>query len=397
MRRFGRVSGFARLDKPGSAHRRVGLRHRTLASLVVSISALVIALPSTAFASNDPLFAQQWGLAQIGAPSGWSHALGTGVTVGIVDTGVDLHHEDLAGAVGITANCIGANADPSKCTGNGQDDNGHGTHVSGIIAARKDNGKGIAGVAPAANLIVAKVLDSTGSGADADVQAGIMWVVNHGAKVVNLSLGSGGLLLSSGTSAPMSAGIEYAWSHGAIPVLAAGNSGNALLAGLGGGLLGSLLGANANFGNLHAVIVGATAPTGAMASYSSPLTNDQWGIAAPGGANDGKPADDVMSTYWVLGKPNAYTTLAGTSMAVPHVVGALADLVSEGYGQQAAVSRLLATADKSVNCGPSCAGLLDVSSALGGAATPAPAGAGAQAPASTDLIGGLLSLLRLKL
>ncbi len=369
---------------------------RLAASAVAAGCALAMLLPSAAFASNDPLFAQQWGLAQIGAPSVWGITTGTGVTVGIVDTGVDLHHEDLAGQVVSSTNCIGANADPSKCTGSGQDDNGHGTHVAGIIAGLKDNGKGGAGVAPGAKLIVAKALDATGAGADADVQAGIMWVVDHGAKVVNLSLGDGGSLplnlgSTGGISAPMTAGIEYAWSHGAIPVLAAGNNAGGLLS----GLLGGLLGSNAAFGNLHAIIVGATGPTGGMASYSSPLSNDAWAIAAPGGANDGTAANDVISTYWAMGKTNQYTTLAGTSMATPHVAGAVADVVATGLGQQAAVDRILASADKSVNCGTSCAGLLDVSKAVGGPATPAPVGGGTSSGLGGNLLGSLLGMLGL--
>jgi subtilisin family serine protease len=351
-----------------------------------------MALPSTAFASNDPLFSQQWGLAQIGAPSAWATSTGAGVKVGIVDTGVDLNHEDLAGQILMSTNCIGANGDPSRCTGSGQDDNGHGTHVAGIIAAVKDNGKGIAGVAPSAKLIVAKALDANGAGADADVQAGIMWVVDHGAQVVNLSLGDGSSLPllggSNGLSAPMTAGIEYAWSHGAIPVLAAGNSGGGLLSGLLGG-------GNASFGSLHAIITGATGPSGAMAAYSSPLTADNWAIAAPGGANDGTAADDVTSTWWASGKPNQYLAIAGTSMATPHVAGAVADVLATGLGQQATVDRILTSADTVVPCGASCAGLLDVSKAVGGPATPAPTGGGSTTGASGNLLGSLLGLLGL--
>src|SRR5437879_6399028 len=293
MRRKASAVDVARRESSVSSSARLRPNRRWTASAVVVGCALAMALPSTAFASNDPLFAQQWGLAQIGAPSAWNISTGNGVKVGIVDTGVDLNHEDLAGQILMSTNCIGANADPSKCIGNGQDDNGHGTHVAGIIAAIKDNGKGGAGVAPSARLIVAKALDATGAGADADVQAGIMWVVDHGARVVNLSLGDGSSLplnlgSTGGISAPMTAGIEYAWSHGAIPVLAAGNNAGGLL---GGGLLGGLLGGgNANFGTLHAIIAGATGPSGAMAAYSSLLSNDAWAIAAPGGANDGNAA-----------------------------------------------------------------------------------------------------------
>ncbi|HEU5002199.1 MAG TPA: S8 family serine peptidase [Actinomycetota bacterium] len=354
---------------------------RVALALLASVFGLVMALPPSALAAvavNDPLFSQQWGLQQIGAPNAWSFATGKNVTVGIVDTGIDLGHQDLAGKVVASTNCIGANADPTKCTGSAQDDNGHGTHVAGIIAADTNNGTGIAGVAPDAKLLVAKALDGTGAGADADVEAGIEWVVNKGAQVVNLSLGDGGTLPlglggTTGLSQPLLDGINYAWQHGAVPVLAAGNTGF----GVGSGLLGQLLGATAAYGTLTALIVGATGPTGAVANYSSQLTSDNWAVVAPGGANDGNKADDVMSTYWVNGKTNQYTTLAGTSMATPHVTGAVADLLSMGYTQGGAVSQILSSADKGVACGQACSGLLDLSKAVGGPATPAPSGAGA--------------------
>lgn len=362
---------------------------------------LALLLPSLARASDDPMFAQQWGLQQVGAPSAWAISQGAGVLVGIVDTGVDLQHEDLAGQVAASTNCIGSNGDPALCTGNGQDDNGHGTHVAGIIAALEGNGKGIAGVAPKAHLLVAKALDASGSGADLDVEAGIKWVVDHGAKVINLSLGDANILplglgASGGAQAPLTDGINYAWSHGAIPVLAAGNNAHGALTSLGGGLLAGLFGADANFGSLPAIIVGATGPNGALASYSSLLTNDQWAVVAPGGAQDGNVADNVLSTYWVSGQANQYASLAGTSMATPHVVGAVADVLATGVAQADAVQRILTTADKSVPCGSSCSGLLDVSSAVGGPVTPPPPGGPAPTGGGTgDLLSGLLSLLGL--
>jgi subtilisin family serine protease len=376
----------------GRTHRR-----RMSASVMAAAFAMAVVLPNVAFASNDPLFAQQWALAQIGASSAWVHSTGAGVIIGLVDTGVDLQQQDLQGQILASTNCIGANANPAACSGSGQDDNGHGTHVSGIMVAKKDNGLGIAGVAPDAKLVVAKALDATGAGADADVEAGIMWVVQHGAKVVNLSLGDGGTLplglaSTGGISAALTAGINYAWQNGAIPVLAAGNNGG----GLGSApLLAALIGSNAAFGALDAVVVGASTPTGAVASYSSPITNDQWAIMAPGGANDGTTADDVLSTYWTAANPvSDYLTLAGTSMATPHVSGTLADLLAEGYTQQGAVNQLLASADKAVPCGASCAGLLDASKAVGGPATPPPAGGGSTGTA-TDPISALLAALGL--
>src|SRR5260370_5697467 len=274
MRRNASAGNVARLGSSVSSSARLRPRRRLTASAVVVGCAPAMALPSTAFASNDPLFSQQWGLTQIGAPSAWATSTGAGVKVGIVDTGVDLNHEDLAGQILMTTNCIGANGDRSRCTGSGQDDNGHGTHVAGIIAAVKDNGKGIAGVAPSAKLIVAKALDANGAGADADVQAGIMWVVDHGAQVVNLSLGDGSslplLVRPTGISAPMTAGIEYAWSHGAIPVLAAGNSGGGPP---GGGPLGGRLGGgHPPFPTLPPALARAPRPGRALAPHPTPPT-----------------------------------------------------------------------------------------------------------------------------
>jgi subtilisin family serine protease len=313
---------------------------------------LTVGLVATnAGASNDTDFAKQWSLAKIGAPEAWAHSTGSGVRVGIVDTGVDLTHEDLAGRVVESTSCVGAAGDPAKCTGTAQDDQGHGTHVAGIIAANKDNGIGIAGVAPDAQLVVAKALNAAGSGTEEDINAGIKWVVDHGAKVVNLSLGDPNFVFTSLLGTSMREGIEYAWSHGAVPVVAAGNSD---LFGLGIG--------SSNYGDLDAIIVGATGPDDNVSEYSSPIGSAKWGILAPGGAGDGNPDHDIYSTFWEGGKPNSYRALAGTSMATPHVVGAVALLLAEGLTPQQAVDRLINTADPKVAC-DNCKGRLDLAKA----------------------------------
>jgi thermitase len=326
---------------------------RSIRGIALTLCAFIsVGLVATqAGASNDADFAKQWSLAKIGAPEAWAHTTGQGVRVGIVDTGVDLNHEDLAGRVVESISCVGANGDQAKCNGSAQDDQGHGTHVAGIIAANKDNGLGIAGVAPGAQLVVAKALSAQGTGSEEDINAGIKWVVDHGAKVVNLSLGDPNFVFTSLMGTGMRDGIEYAWSHGAVPVVASGNT----------NLLGLGLGSS-NYGDLDAIIVGATTPDDSVSSYSSPIGSAKWGILAPGGAGDGNPANDIYSTFWEQGKQNSYKALAGTSMATPHVVGAVALLLAEGLTQQQAVDRLISTADTKVAC-DTCKGRLDVAKA----------------------------------
>ncbi len=168
---------------------------------------------------------------------------------------------------------------------------------------------------------------------------------------MNLSLGDPNFVFTSLLGTGMRDGIEYAWSHGAVPVVAAGNSD---LMGLG---LGS-----SNYGDLDAIVVGATGPDDKVTSYSSPIGSAKWGILAPGGAGDGNKDHDIYSTFWEKGKANSYTSLAGTSMATPHVVGAVALLLAEGLSAQQAIDRLIGTADAKVAC-DNCKGRMDLAKA----------------------------------
>jgi len=328
------------------------MRTVRIALLGMAVAASAVLPTAVAHASNDPNFKNQWALGRIGAEKAWTRTTGRGVRIGIVDTGVDLDHEDLAGKVVESVSCVGSGGDQAKCKGSAQDDQGHGTHVAGIAAAIKDNGKGIAGVAPDAQLVVAKVLGSQGTGQGSDVIGGIKWVVDHGAKVVNLSLGDPAQLVGALISEnELKEGVDYAWGHGAIPVIAAGNSNTGGL-----GLEGS------NYGDMNAIIVGATGPDDQPSSYSTSTGGAKWAVAAPGGAADSKKTDDIFSTFWISGQKNAYTYLAGTSMAAPHVTGAIALLLAEGFNQQTAVQRLLDTTDK-VGCeanSQTCRGRINV-------------------------------------
>ena len=323
--------------------------------LLVPLALAALALGPVARASNDPDFAQQWGLARIGAEAAWGTSTGSGVRIGIVDTGVDLTHEDLAAHVVESTSCLETDGNPLKCAGTAQDDYGHGTHVAGIAAAIKDNGVGVAGVAPDAELVVAKVFK--GATADStDVVAGIKWVVDHGAKVVNLSLGGALFVVAATFGSELKAGIEYAWSRGAIPVVASGND----------DLFGAGIGSS-EYGEINALIVGATGHNDKVAEYSSPTGNAKWALIAPGGTGGQVDADNIYSTFWSKGKKNQYGYLAGTSMAAPHVTGAVALLLAQGLTKQQAVDRILSTTDP-VPCGPNsdhCRGRLNIARATG--------------------------------
>src|SRR5947199_1324066 len=106
--------------------------------LVAAMAVLVLPV-APARGDDDREVRSQWALAQVGAPQAWARTTGAGVRIGIVDTGVDLLHEDLTGKIMAATTCIGAAGDPARCAGTGADDNGHGTHVAGIAAAVRGN------------------------------------------------------------------------------------------------------------------------------------------------------------------------------------------------------------------------------------------------------------------
>ncbi len=145
----------------------------------------------------------------------------TPVTVAVIDTGVDATHADLAGAVIAGASFL-SSISPACVSGGypgGTDDNSHGTHVAGVIAARSNNGIGIAGIAQNARVMPIKALDCTGSGSISDIASAIVYAVDHGARIVNISLGS------SSDSATLQNAVQYAAARNVMIVAAAGNCG----------------------------------------------------------------------------------------------------------------------------------------------------------------------------
>lgn len=155
---------------------------------------------------NDPLYPNQWHLPRTTAPSGWDISTGSqSVIIAILDTGIDTDHEDLVSKI------IGTPA---------EDDNGHGSLVSGIAAAATNNAKGVAGVCWSCSILSIKVLDSSGGGSDFDIAIGMTAAADQGAKVINMSLGG----LAAGSQIMQDAA-NYAWNKGVVLVAASGNDG----------------------------------------------------------------------------------------------------------------------------------------------------------------------------
>ena len=245
---------------------------------------------------------------------------GLGVRVAILDTGIAYTHLDLGGCLGTTCRVVGG-YDFVNNDNNPSDDNGHGTHVAGIVAA---NGV-VKGVAPDANLLAYKVLDASGTGSSSMIIAGINDAVdpdgnpatNDGARVINLSLGGIG-----DPDDPMSQAADNAASLGVTVVVAAGNGGP------GEQSIGSPGTAR------RAITVGATDKSDHLASFSSqgPVIWNNGAILKPDVV---APGVAICSTRWGSSWPGAecidsvHVTASGTSMATPHVAGLAALLLQK--------------------------------------------------------------------
>lgn len=263
---------------------------------VMSIAADGVEAMSAPMA-DDPLRSQQWGMTDLQVEDAWEIATGDGVDIAIVDTGVRASHPDLEQRI-----CGGAaflrNAVNPVIGGGAVDGNGHGTHVAGTAAAAAFDLVGVVGVAPEAGIIPVRVLGNNGSGFTSDVAKGIIWAVDHGADVVNLSLGGP-------DSSDVSAAVSYAISQGVVVVAAAGNDG---------------VFSQPNYPAAIPAVL-------AVASYDSNRVISSFSshgayvdVAAPGG--------NILSTSG----HGSWTWKSGTSMATPHVAGIAALLLESEPG-----------------------------------------------------------------
>jgi serine protease len=296
--------------------------------------------PGSAF-PNDACYKYQWHLRQIGMPDAWKRGNGKGVIVAVIDTGVtkvaDLGETKFVAGY----NFVGNNA-------NAADDHGHGTHVAGTIAQSTNNKLGVAGVAYGATIMPIKVLSARGSGSVAGIAQGIRWAADHGANVINMSLGGPTRMGTMGNA------VKYARDKGVVIVAAAGNDGH------------GRVGYPAAYPGV--IAVAATQFDETTTFYSN------WGkeidVAAPGGNTrvdqngDGKP-DGVLQHTIVPGQTSKtdYLWFMGTSMASPHVAGVAALIMGTGVRKPDAVEEiLLASARKpkaSARSGDSSDGRID--------------------------------------
>jgi subtilisin family serine protease len=237
-------------------------------------------------APSQPAQVLPWGIDRVDAELSWGNSTGNGVKVAVVDTGIDFKHPDLA------ANVKGGVSFVTGSRGY-MDDNGHGTHVAGTIAAA-NNDIGVVGVAPDAWLYGVKVLDKTGSGWLSDVIAGIDWSAANGMQVITMSLGS------SGSSSSLQMAVDNAYNQGIVVVAAAGND---------------YYGAISYPAKYDSVIAVTATDSGNNIAYFSNI-GPEAELAAPGVG--------IYSTY----KGGTYATLDGTSMATPHVTGTVALLLA---------------------------------------------------------------------
>lgn len=252
---------------------------------------------------SDPEIANQWGYTRLGGSTLNGYTQGEGVVVAVLDTGVDASHPDLEGKVLQGWDSMNPNGKGTY------DPNGHGTHIAGIIAATANNGIGVAGIAPKVSILPVRVLDHTGNGDDGELALGIIWAVDNGAHVLNISIGG------AVPSDLLEGALDYALEKEVVVVVAAGND--------------AMVGNTPSYPGAYKQVltVGATDSMDKRAAFSN--TGDYLDVVAPG---------SWIKSTWPGG---SYQWSSGTSMATPFVSAAAALLIASRAGTGSKVASLL--------------------------------------------------------
>jgi subtilisin family serine protease len=254
-----------------------------LGAAAATVMVVTLSASAQALTPNDPGYPSQWGLARIGGPAAWDVSLGSSVViVAMVGTGINWTHVDapLHYRADLSIDLVNGDSNP-------MDDNGHGTHMAGIVAARFNNGVGVASVAPEVGIVGIKVLNASGSGSLSNVVAGIRHAIDRGARIVCMTFGTP-------TSTSLRLVVEEAAAAGVLVVAPAGDE-------------ASNVAYPAAYPSV--VAVGAITQTAAKATFSN--FGDALDLMAPG--------LNVLSTHFT-----GYTSLSGTSIAGAHVCGVAA-------------------------------------------------------------------------
>jgi subtilisin family serine protease len=268
---------------------------------------------------NDPRFNELWGLNKIRAVEAWDRATGTNVVVGVIDTGVDYTHADIAGNMWTNPGEIpndGVDNDNNgyiddirgwDCRNDDNDPmdgDSHGTHVAGTIAAIGNNGTGVVGVSWSAQIMALKFLSDSGSGTTSDAIECVLYAANNGARLTNNSWGGGGF------SSALVEAIEVAGLRGQLFIAAAGNNGR-----------NTDISPHypSSYASANIISVAATNDDDGLASFSN-YGRTSVDLCAPGVS--------ILSTV----PGNSYGRKSGTSMAAPHVTGVAVLLWSRNPG-----------------------------------------------------------------
>ncbi|MCQ4207855.1 S8 family peptidase [Streptomyces longispororuber] len=313
------------------------MRTRTPLALCLAAT-LLLATACGDDSKPDPMRDDQWALDAIKLPDAWDTSKGDDTVIAVVDSGADLDHPDLKGRLVDGYDFVDNDDEP-------KDLNGHGTHVSGIAAAHTDNGVGIAGGAPGAKIMPVRVLGADGSGSNANITKGIVWAADHGADVINLSLGEGPLMSNLLQGGILNQAIQHAHDKGAVVVAAAGNDG-----------------ADTQPYKVQTpvLVVGASTQAGTAADFSN--FGAEQAVSAPG--------VDILSTLptyrtkETLKDTSGYGELSGTSMASPYVAAVAALLHDEGLKPDEIISTIRDTAANPKNIAKLGLGVVDAKAAV---------------------------------